>query len=309
MNTYELQRCIDSSLVDVAKRVEELSGLRVPLDTLEVKVISREEAAHIQRRDRQILLQPYFPTIENLTYSPAHEMTLAAVYSRNTQTAGIVWKNIPSHFTAKEIKLLLGHELTHHAQFSIDQFRTLFNQSTVWHLAQRHPVLKTQLTQSDTAAIRGSLTLLDSMMRLIEGDAQYIETELEKFYPPTLRSKFSFKPKLKIAGLVFDLTGYDEEKIFDYVIGSRIIQGIVKEKGRGEVNKLYKTANAQEIERAVGMYASANVRSDQLPHIEGTITRVMNSIFDLQEEVERRKKALTTHAREIASQFFKQKRS
>ncbi len=181
---------LERDIPEIAARVEEISGLKVPLGDLSFEVTDS-----------------------------FHSYNAGAAYN-TTEKKIMVYKNtIPPLLSQHTLKIILGHELMHHAQFSIEHFKQVEDES--------------------------AKNLRRFIDRLLEGDATWVEYKLEQFYPADILSKVSLfrrRTELEFAGFFRGISGMTSP----YGLGKRRIDTLVAAGGRGAVNHLYQ-AELQEI--------------------------------------------------------------
>lgn len=187
-------RRLERDIPEIAAQVEAVSGLRVPLDDLHFEVV----------RYGRCQAEYFFAERKIYAYQ----------------------NKIPRLCSQNEANTILGHELMHHAQYSIEPFRQVVENVSYQDQYQDQ---------------------LRSLNRIIEGDAIWAQFELERFYPSDVLSHisgFPLKMALEYAG-VFHVRGGAADR---YGLGRRRINALVAEGGRDAVNRLYQ-AGLQEIEQ------------------------------------------------------------
>ncbi len=130
-------RKLERDIPEIAARVEDISGLKVPLDTLSFEVADSSQ-----------------------------NYNAGAAYNTIEKKIRVYKNTIPPLLSQHTLKTILGHELMHHSQFSIEQFKRTAEDESVKNLRR----------------------FID---RLVEGDATWVEYKLEQFYPLDVVSKVS----------------------------------------------------------------------------------------------------------------------
>lgn len=179
-----------------------------------------EIAAHVEAASR--LKVP----LETLNFEVANAPTenhAVAEYFSQQKKIKIYQNQINFLYSQNQVKIFLGHELMHHAQSSIEPTRQ---------------IVETLLSESQSQPLR----------RLLEGDATWVGLELGQVYP---RDVFSETYHFLRVGFGLQYAGLLLKGVAaaDYGLGKRIIDALVADGGREAVNRLYYTANLDEITR------------------------------------------------------------
>ena len=189
-------RRLERDIPEIAAHVEQVSELRVPLDTLKFEIVKYSLNGSVMS------------------------------YSHSERKARVFQDMIPPKYSQNEINTILGHELTHHAQYSVESFEKMVQ--TVERIKEGE--------ESDEDRIRNIC-----LSRFIEGDAYWVGDKLHQFYSrDILTTLYSFKNRmlLKYAGVLFPLMA---ETLIDYYgMGGRRISTLIAEGGREAVNRLYR---------------------------------------------------------------------
>lgn len=204
VNYHKLERDIP----EIAARVEEISGLNVPLDTLS------------------------FEVTDSFQYYNA-----GATYNTTEKKIRIYKNTIPPLLSQQTLKTILGHELMHHSQFSMGQFKQTVEDESVKNLHR-------------------------FIARLVEGDATWVEYRLEQLYPLDVLSKGSLfwrRMELEYAGFFRGISGMTNP----YGLGKRRIGALVATGGRAAVNHLYQSELQEIVENFSDSIMEKCVTSDE----------------------------------------------
>ncbi|GEM_PF-4778332 len=187
-------RKLERDIPEIAAQVERVSGLKVPLHDLEF-------------------------VVTDVVINDSEDFKSVASYSPSLKRINIHQNTIPSASSQNLVNMYVGHELMHHAQYSIKTFRKN---------VENH-------------------SLHRSWSRLIEGDATWVEDKLKQFYPLNFVSTIfyfvSFELRVEYAGVTREIFGNLPDS---YGLGKRKIDALVASGGRAAVNRLYQ-ADPKEI--------------------------------------------------------------
>ena len=136
---------LEKYIPEIATRVEEVSRLRVPLDTLSFEVV-----CDLQKSDN----------IGGIYCSSRKKIEIYPTIGPNSQN---------------DLKLRIGHELMHHAQYYIEPFAEMMK--------------KYQLIVTLSNLGFNDSKIVESIIRLREGDATWVQFRLQEYYQKSLFSK------------------------------------------------------------------------------------------------------------------------
>ncbi|MEK6900276.1 MAG: hypothetical protein AABX05_04075 [Nanoarchaeota archaeon] len=241
---YLQQSKLEEYIPDLAQKVESISGLKVPLDNLKFKVINGlparsidellEEAAIVLNKDVKKIID-YIGPLPKMVFE--HSL---ATYSSLSAEIRLFSANLPP-MPENAIKMIIGHELAHHAQFSIAPFKRLAD------LAQAYSILayfKPHFKFDEPEEADRYISTFGKVQRLVEGDAAWVQQRLADHYPLEGFLRISYPTKLSIKHRIGAIT---DNPLQHYHLGKKRVDAIYKKEGRSAINKLYHSADLDEI--------------------------------------------------------------
>ncbi|MBI4148265.1 hypothetical protein HY490_03155 [Candidatus Woesearchaeota archaeon] len=237
------ERSIERLLIDVAPKVERLTGWKTHLDALTVKLVRRDQVwehgikpkynilgidteAKTEKGKKDLgmikVLMPY---------------VLGGLYEPLTGTMLIVPDNVRFGTNESGLTVTLGHELVHRCQFT---------NHPRW--AEMYPTLVRKITGSsafddDEHEDKSYMKYLQAYMTLAEGDASHVETQLKKMFYQDAKNKTAHVSNFIGLLLFLHSLGNAEDgfikKLKQYEQGERIVGRVYETEGRKGVNELY----------------------------------------------------------------------
>lgn len=155
----------------------------------------------------------------------------------------VIPDNLRFGTNASGLTIILGHELVHRCQFiNNPRFARLYS-----HLVKK--VTGSNAFDEDSLEDKNMKPYLQAYMTLVEGDASFVEQQLNKMFYQDAKNKTSgFSNFL---GLLLALTSIGNgdkgflDKLKQYAKGKKIVKSIYEFNGREGVNSLY---NLNELE-------------------------------------------------------------
>jgi len=239
VNYHKLERDIP----EIAAHVEAVSGLKVPLNTLK------------------------FEIAEAVT-----ERNVIGEYFSSEGKIKMYLNNLSAPFCQNTVKTYLGHEIMHHAQFSVKWFKQTAKKAEAENIPPKMRPLR----------------------RLMEGDANWVEHKLRRFYPTSLLSTIYLFPneiELKYAG-IFHINGGEQDR---YGLGRRRIDALVAEGGREAVNRLYQAELQEIVDNFSDSIIEKSITSGEKNFrvtIDDAISKVNSSIYRIEKAYEKVKEAV-----------------
>lgn len=167
---------VRSIITEVAPVVETLTGWDLAIDRMGVRVITRDRAyeeVYLARLHGLGLWQEHLEAAGVLEHLAEYvvERTIVAAYDHLATRLLVVSTNVDEG-NLDALRVIVGHELVHRGQ------------------AVHHPELFAQLDQvilavirDETMGLREAIAQVQPMMKLIEGHASLVTTQLRRRYP------------------------------------------------------------------------------------------------------------------------------
>lgn len=233
---------LETVIQEVAPRVEALTEWNVPLENLKIKVVRRHDYGTYGIRSfySSLGIDPNKEISRHEIHDFLTSYILLGQYDPSSETIIVIQDNLKT-IDPDGLSLIVGHELTHHAQFVnnasfTSAYLSLLKTSLLIDMEnETHPPKKDSTPQVD------SFTLYAGYYHIfLEGDATFVERQLQRlYYPKGIRTKPPFL--LRGLALLFRFLNRNKNLVDLDALTADYIAAIHKTEGRRGVNSLYET--------------------------------------------------------------------
>ena len=238
------ERSIENLLAEVAPRVERLTGWDTNLANLKVKIIKRNQLWEqgLKPKYDHLGVETEAKTDKGknaLALSKAlMPYIILGLYEPLTGTMLVLPDNVRFGTNESGLAVTLGHELVHRCQFTNNH-----------QFANMYPALVKRMVganafDEDGDEDKNARKYLQAYMTLVEGDAKFVEGQLNKMFYQDAKNKTAHASNF--IGLVLFLSTLGDsdgglvKKLKQYTKGNKIVKAIYQSEGRQGVNKLYR---------------------------------------------------------------------